>query len=104
MPRPYKKVKPEGDPHKRAGATGVAHGECTGVFAHRRCAPAVFDAAPNKKSPPRDHEMIAERGAGAQPLPGSKGSALGPRRAAGGPVYYSTFSFPSAQCLRQRLT
>jgi len=77
MPRPYKKVKPEGDPHKRAGATGVAHGECTGVFAHRRCAPAVFDAAPNKKSPPRDHEMIAERGPGAQPLAGCRGSVPG---------------------------
>jgi len=55
--------------------------------------------------------MGTVRGAGAQPLPGSKGSALGPRRAAlgprraaGGPSYYSTFSFPSAQCLRQRLT
>jgi len=32
----------------------------------------------------RAHEMGTMRGAGAEPLPGSKGSALGPRRAAGG--------------------
>ena len=49
--RPYifnKRTASKTLPRKRAGATGAVHGECTGAFAHRRCAPAVFDAAPNK--------------------------------------------------------
>ena len=49
--------QPKGDAIKRAGATGAAHGECTGAFAHRRCASAVFDAAPNLKFIPRAHKM-----------------------------------------------
>ena len=50
----------------RAGATGAAHGECTGAFAHRRCAPAVFDTTPNIKDPTR--AKGAEMGAGMKSL------------------------------------
>jgi len=60
--------QPKGDAIKRAGTTGAAHGECTGAFAHRRCAPAVFDAAPNLKFIPRAHKMGSVWGPGAQPL------------------------------------
>ncbi len=68
----------EKDPHRRAGATGAAHGNCTDAFAHRRC--GDLRCIPKHKKP--------------RPAPKARNGVKGVLRTANIPMHLLTAGAP----------